>query len=116
MLRSQAKSSLTVSAGYLNLSVAEIPVAIFSRSFLKHAVLTRRFSAVTFLRDENKIQPVLPPPGPHGVVHYRVEYDLVAVVEGRNLRYEARYPANSSGTVHQVGQISIAAAFRPGTG
>ncbi|KAJ5054792.1 uncharacterized protein L3040_001056 [Drepanopeziza brunnea f. sp. 'multigermtubi'] len=70
---------------------------------------------MTFLRDEGRIQPILPPPGPHGVAHYKVEYDLVAVVEGRNLRYEARYPSNS-GKVRGTGQVSIAAAFQPGTG
>ena len=61
-----------------------------------------------------------PTPGENGMsqgkVHYKVDYDLYAIVEGRNLRYEARYPANESGKVQKAGQISIAAAFRPGTG
>ncbi|KAH7305661.1 hypothetical protein BKA65DRAFT_520707 [Rhexocercosporidium sp. MPI-PUGE-AT-0058] len=74
---------------------------------------------MTFLRNEGKILPVLPVPnsdGAHrGKVHYRVEYDLVAIVEGRNLRYEARYPANENGKVQKTGQFSIAAAFQPGT-
>ncbi|KAH6723782.1 hypothetical protein BKA61DRAFT_626706 [Leptodontidium sp. MPI-SDFR-AT-0119] len=74
---------------------------------------------MTFLRDEGKILPVLPVPDKDGVhqgkLHYKVEYDLVAVVEGRNLRYEARYPANENGRVQKTGQFSIAAAFLPGT-
>jgi len=48
--------------------------------------------------------------------YYKVYYDLYAIFEDRNLRYEARYPANESGKVQKAGQISIAAAFRPGTG
>ncbi|PVH73664.1 hypothetical protein DL98DRAFT_430923 [Cadophora sp. DSE1049] len=75
---------------------------------------------MTFLRDEGKILPMLPVPDdggvPQGKVHYKVEYDLYAVIEGRNLRYEALYPANETGRVQKTGQISIAAAFRPGTG
>ncbi len=48
---------------------------------------------------------------------YVVEYDLVAIVEGRNLRYEARYPAaGGTGKVQKASQISIASAFKPGTG
>lgn len=47
--------------------------------------------------------------------YYQVTYDLVVVVEGRNLRYEAWYPSAEDGTVQQAAQISIAAAFQPGT-
>jgi hypothetical protein len=62
--------------------------------------------------------------------HYKVEYDLVVIVEGRNLRYEARWPARddheqigkrkragkSSYMTLKTAQISIASAFKPGTG
>ncbi|CAG8974761.1 hypothetical protein HYALB_00000372 [Hymenoscyphus albidus] len=47
-----------------------------------------------------------------GKPHYMVSYDLIPVVEGRNLRYETML---HSGEVRQTGQISIASAFRPGT-
>ena len=52
-----------------------------------------------------------------GKLHYRVMYDLVAFVEGRNLKYEARYPAGAGGKaqVQKTKQVSIAAAFEPGT-
>jgi hypothetical protein len=54
----------------------------------------------------------------------------VAIVEGRNLRYEARWPptdnheeirkrkwaGESSYVVLETAQVSIAAAFQPGTG
>lgn len=62
--------------------------------------------------------------------HYRVEYDLVVIIEGRNLKYQARWPstdnqeevrkrkrAGQSGfIVLETAQVSIASAFRPGTG
>jgi hypothetical protein len=75
---------------------------------------------MSFLRDKKLIQPIEPDLDVYGdlkgVPHWRVEYDLVAVVEGRNLRYEARWPANKSGKAQKIGQVSIAAAFKPGTG
>lgn len=87
---------------------------------------------MTFLRDEHKLTPIYPKEdeedreyqeyenganeGTKGQVHYEITYDLVVTVEGRNLRYEARYPAGSRGKVLKTGQISIASAFRPGTG
>jgi len=75
---------------------------------------------MTFLRERNTILPTFPVPDEdgeiRGKIHYRVDYDLVAIVEGRNLRYEARYPADHTGTARNTGQISIAAAFKPGTG
>lgn len=43
---------------------------------------------------------------------YRVmKYKLIPVVEGRNLRYETMMKKE----VREIGQISIASAFRPGT-
>ncbi|KAG4430982.1 hypothetical protein IFR05_013534 [Cadophora sp. M221] len=75
---------------------------------------------MTYLRDEGHISPTIPEPNEYGVVlgrpHYRVTYDLVPVVEGRDLKYVAMYPASDNGEVMKAGQISIAAAFNPGTG
>ncbi|KAI9650554.1 hypothetical protein NHQ30_000571 [Ciborinia camelliae] len=70
---------------------------------------------MTFLRDKGIIKPVYPEEGNNGMKHYRVEYELVAIVEGRALRYEARYPAGEDGRVLGEGQFSIAAAFKEGT-
>ncbi|KFZ03935.1 hypothetical protein V502_10543 [Pseudogymnoascus sp. VKM F-4520 (FW-2644)] len=68
---------------------------------------------MTFLKERNLIQPVEPEEGVRARRHYKVEYELVMIVNDRNLRWEARYPAG--GEVQGVGQISIAAAFVPGT-
>lgn len=74
---------------------------------------------MTFLRERGIILPTFPEQDDDGVtsgkVHYLVEYDLIPIVEGRNLRYEARYPPGELGEVQNAGQISIAAAFQPGT-
>jgi hypothetical protein len=68
---------------------------------------------MTFLKTEGIIQPVVPQAGEGGKPHYKVEFELVMIIDGRNLRYEARFPAG--GQVQDRGQISIAAAFEPGT-
>jgi hypothetical protein len=68
---------------------------------------------MTFLKDEGIIQPTYPERGLKGKPHYKVEFELVMIIDGRNLRYEARYPAG--GEVKGRGQICIAAAFEPGT-
>lgn len=68
---------------------------------------------MTFLREQNLIQ--LTEPEEDGAPHWKVEYDLVAIVEGRNLTYEARWPAGGNGKVQKSSQVSIAAAFKPGT-
>ncbi|KAE9373611.1 hypothetical protein N431DRAFT_231547 [Stipitochalara longipes BDJ] len=87
---------------------------------------------VTTLRDEGHLEIIHPKPnteGLRGKPHYRVEYDLVAFVEGRNLRYEARWPAldhyekgnkrkrgdEAGYVVLETAQVSIASAFQPGT-
>jgi hypothetical protein len=70
---------------------------------------------MTFLRRENLIQVVTPAPGEKGKKHYRVEFDLVITVDGRNLRYVAKYPPGGEGKVLEEGQTCIAAAFLPGT-
>jgi hypothetical protein len=88
---------------------------------------------MTFLRDEGHIDITYPEPDDYGVTrppYYKVEYDIVVTVEGRNLRYEARWAPkdNDQGSkkrkrsgqhrseVVQTAQVSIASAFRPGTG
>lgn len=68
---------------------------------------------MTFLKERNLIQPVEPEEGVKARGHYKVEYELVMIVNDRNMRWEARYPAG--GEVQGTGQISIAAAFVPGT-
>jgi len=71
---------------------------------------------MTWLRDQKKLYPVPlnDNDGRRGKKIYRVEYQLVAMVQGRNLRYEARYEG-LEGMERQAKQVSIAAAFRPGT-
>ena len=72
---------------------------------------------MTWLRDKKIIKPIEPILGSGAVPHYKVDYDLIAMVEGRDLRYEARYPAGGgpAAKVQRCRQVSIAAAFRPGT-
>jgi hypothetical protein len=77
---------------------------------------------MTFLRDEGRIE-----------LHHTTEadgktrsywsfdYDVVMLVDGRNLRYEVRWPpideddVEGSNKSFISGQISIAAGFQPGT-
>jgi hypothetical protein len=82
---------------------------------------------MTFLRDERHIQPKLPSEwskffGSKTRQYWEVTFDLVIIVDGRNLRYEARWPslkeseaASHQQSVQAQGQICIAAAFKPGT-
>lgn len=68
---------------------------------------------MTFLRDEGYISLTYPKPGDKWLPHYKVEFELLMIIDGRNLRYEARYPPG--GQIRDQGQICIAAAFNPGT-
>lgn len=82
---------------------------------------------MTFLRDEGHIQPVPPSDfstysGPKAPYHWAVTFELVMIIDGRNMRYEARWPPSNSpeARLHDLkvcekGQTCIAAAFRPGT-
>lgn len=74
----------------------------------------------TKLRDTGKLRAVVPQADGNGVTrgeaHYEFIYDLLAIVEGRNLRFFARYPAGKRGSALATGQVSIASTFRPGTG
>jgi len=47
--------------------------------------------------------------------HYKIEFELIMIINGRNLRFEARWPKGGGGDVQGSTQICIAAAFRPGT-
>jgi len=84
---------------------------------------------MTFLRDENLIQPEGPfefsescefSEAPEKL-HWAVHFDLVMIVEGRNLRYQARWPkaedlhTGQQSDIQAQGRICIAAAFQPGT-
>jgi hypothetical protein len=69
---------------------------------------------MTFLKTEG-LELIVPEKGERGTKHWKVDFDLVMIVDGRNLRYEARYPRGEGGRVQEKGQTSIAAAFHPGT-
>jgi hypothetical protein len=80
---------------------------------------------MTFLRDQGHINVVYPSqwsakPGEKNG-YYAVEFDLVMIIDGRNLKYEARWPPTVGDTpplnqhVRASGQVCIAAAFKPGT-
>lgn len=68
---------------------------------------------MTPLVKSGKIQLTHPEEGYEGAPHYRIEFELVMIINGRNLRFEARWPRG--GEVQGSTQICIAAAFRPGT-
>jgi hypothetical protein len=81
---------------------------------------------MTFLKDKGHIQPELSSEWSIFIgskrLHWVVTFDLVIIVDGRNLRYEVRWPslndpeaASYQQSVQAHGQICIAAAFKPGT-
>jgi hypothetical protein len=89
---------------------------------------------ITFLRDQKLLETVEPKIDDdsemRGKRHYKVEYDLVPMVKGRDLIYESRWPSSDAlakvesdrkrqrlekHKFKQTAQISIAAAFMPGT-
>jgi hypothetical protein len=70
---------------------------------------------MTFLKKRKLIKPIEAEPGFQMRRHYKVEIQLVIIIEGRNLRFEARWPVGEDGQKMAEGQVSIAAAFRPGT-
>jgi hypothetical protein len=68
---------------------------------------------MTFLRDQKIIKPTIATCG--GQNHYKVDLELHAAVEGKELRYFVKYPHGREGQVKGSQQLSIAAAFLPGT-
>ena len=68
---------------------------------------------MTFLRKQRLIQPT--EDSWSKKKFYKVEFELVMIVDGRNLRYEARWPIGDGAQVQNKGQTCIAAAFVPGT-
>ena len=72
---------------------------------------------MTFLKDEGCVQPIQPGWSNKAADRYwAIELDLVMIVEGRSLRYEARWPRQTDNSkAYGSGQVSIAAAFKPGT-
>jgi len=91
-----------------------LPLYVEANSnFIGAEVAGKIVTDMTFLKTDGLISPMEPEDGEKGKRHYKVEYELVMIVDGRNLRYEVRYPAG--GAVQSKGQISIAAAFVPGT-
>ncbi len=69
---------------------------------------------MSFLVDEGLIE-VIEPDHDGAKPHYKIELELVMIIDGRNLRYEARWPVGGEGEVRSRDQISIAAAFKAGT-
>ncbi len=72
---------------------------------------------MTFLKDEDR------PPIAEGELdprtkkrrrYYRIDMDLIMIVEARTLRFQACWP-QGSGQVRASGKVSMAAGFAPGT-
>lgn len=69
---------------------------------------------MTYLVTEGLIDPIDPEDGIYARRHYKIEFDLIMIVNGRNLRFEARWQRDGR-SVGGHKDISIAAAFTPGT-
>lgn len=78
-------------------------------------VVGKIIADMSFLVKENHIQLIKADPNLEVKAHYKIEFELAMIINGRNLRYEARWPRGGGGHVHGSGQICIAAAFQPGT-
>ena len=63
---------------------------------------------MTFLKDSLLVI-VDPQPSSRVRPHYRIEYELVLLVDGNDMKFEARYPPG--GGVLQSKQICIASVF-----
>ncbi|KUJ10103.1 uncharacterized protein LY89DRAFT_596948 [Mollisia scopiformis] len=75
------------------------------------------FVDFTKLRNQGKIRPKGAGRGQKGKgkARYEITYDLILLVDGRNLKIEVRYPSGQYGKIVKVAQICIAASFKPGT-
>lgn len=60
-----------------------------------------------------KTKGIVKPRGSGKRRHYFIEYDIVAVVDGPNLRFEAHYPqgARNKASIKEKASICIAAGF-----
>jgi hypothetical protein len=80
---------------------------------------------MSFLKNRGLIEPQLPSTSSthHGTPkkHWEVHYEVVLIVEGRSIRFEARHPIEADlkegqeQIVLAVKLVGIAAAFQPGT-
>jgi hypothetical protein len=80
---------------------------------------------LTFLKEQNLIQPQLPSIYSTHVgsrkQHWVTHYEVAMVVQGRSIRFEARWPVKrdlkpgQSQAVLAMKLVGIAAAFQPGT-
>ncbi|KIM98784.1 hypothetical protein OIDMADRAFT_181289 [Oidiodendron maius Zn] len=70
---------------------------------------------LTFLKTNNQIKPTIAT-NEKGkqLSYYEVEFDIWLIIEGRNLRFEARSPVNKN-EVSASADFCIAAGFSPGT-
>lgn len=67
---------------------------------------------MTYLKDTGAIKKC-PAPRPRMFPYWKVSFTLRVIVSGRNLRYEVIREGEEG--VRKARQVSIAAAFRPGT-
>ncbi|EXJ88661.1 hypothetical protein A1O1_05592 [Capronia coronata CBS 617.96] len=75
----------------------------------------RILADLTFLRTQNHIEPKTETNAQgKSYSYYEIFYDLWIIIEGRNLRFEARSPIDGA-DVKATKQFSIAAGFVPGT-
>lgn len=80
---------------------------------------------MTFLKDRGLITPQLPSVySTHSSLqkqHWEVHYEIAMIVEGRSIRFEARWPMKENlkegedQLVLAMELVGIAAAFKPGT-
>jgi hypothetical protein len=80
---------------------------------------------LTFLKDEGLIKPQSPSAySTHSSLqkqHWEVHYEVAMIVEGRSIRFEARWPLKAhlkqgqNQRVLAMKLVGIAAAFKPGT-
>ncbi|KAE8452609.1 hypothetical protein EG329_013868 [Mollisiaceae sp. DMI_Dod_QoI] len=71
----------------------------------KDAHIAGRITAdMTFLKTQKLIQPIEPEKGSRTRKHYKVEVQLFLIIEGRNMRFEARWPKGDEGLTRAEGQ------------
>lgn len=65
----------------------------------------------SFLRDENVIEPVT---NSRGVKRYHIEYELVLVADGRNMKALICFPRGTE-SCYGYENLNLAFAYSPGT-